>query len=291
MSTDRLSLRQKFSYGVGHVLNDLSASMWFSYLLIYLHRVVGIQSNLAGYMMLIGQVADGFSTVFVGVESDRTNGFFNYGQRKSWHLVGVIAVLMSFPFMFNLCIGCENTVQWALFVYYVPFIVIFQFGWASTQISHLSLIPSLTSIGTERVSLNAIRYAFTVTSNLFVYACAFFLFKYLEHDKSADDLGRGDANVFMYLAFIVIVVGLIFTLIFHLGTKEVSDIPSNTEAINSENNSSNDDESNDTQSIQNIPLCTYSTRKKLDLVGYFKYSRFYTVLFHFCIQINHESES
>ena len=30
---------QRFSYGVGHVLNDLTASMWFSYLLIYLQKV------------------------------------------------------------------------------------------------------------------------------------------------------------------------------------------------------------------------------------------------------------
>jgi len=34
-----LSMRQKLSYGVGHVLNDLCASMWFSYLLVFLHEV------------------------------------------------------------------------------------------------------------------------------------------------------------------------------------------------------------------------------------------------------------
>ena len=42
-------------------------------------------------------------------------------------------------------------------VYYAPFIVLFQFGWASTQISHLALIPELTSCVEEKMSLNAIR--------------------------------------------------------------------------------------------------------------------------------------
>ena len=49
-----LTIVKKLSYGVGHVLNDLTASMWFSYLLIYLHRVIGFPNNLSGYMMLIG---------------------------------------------------------------------------------------------------------------------------------------------------------------------------------------------------------------------------------------------
>lgn len=34
-----LSNWSRLSYGVGHVLNDLTASMWFSYLLLYLHEV------------------------------------------------------------------------------------------------------------------------------------------------------------------------------------------------------------------------------------------------------------
>jgi Na+/melibiose symporter-like transporter len=53
-TTDRLNLRRKLSYGLGHVPNDLVASMWFSYLLIYLDDVVNFRPALAGYMMLIG---------------------------------------------------------------------------------------------------------------------------------------------------------------------------------------------------------------------------------------------
>ena len=43
-------------------------------------------------------------------------------------------------------------------LYLAPFVVIFQFGWAAVQISHLSLIPSLTSDPHDRTELNAIRY-------------------------------------------------------------------------------------------------------------------------------------
>ena len=55
MRGDELSFAKKLSFGVGHILNDLSASMWFSYLLIYLHRVVVFSNTSSGYLMLLGK--------------------------------------------------------------------------------------------------------------------------------------------------------------------------------------------------------------------------------------------
>ena len=146
----------RLSYGVGHVLNDLCSAMWFSHLLVYFDKVVELSATEAGILLLIGQIVDGLATPVVGIESDSTS-ITNYGKRKLWHLGGTIAVVFTFPFIFNLCIGCENASRWSLFIYYVPFIVIFQTGWAAVQISHLSLIPELASTSDEKVILNALR--------------------------------------------------------------------------------------------------------------------------------------
>lgn len=39
---------RRLSYAVGHFLNDLCASMWFTYLLVFYHSVLGFQSSFAG---------------------------------------------------------------------------------------------------------------------------------------------------------------------------------------------------------------------------------------------------
>ncbi len=39
---------RKLSYAVGHFLNDLCASMWFTYLLVFYHSVLGFQNTYAG---------------------------------------------------------------------------------------------------------------------------------------------------------------------------------------------------------------------------------------------------
>ena len=45
---NKLLTLTKYSYGVGHVLNDLCASIWFSYLLVYFHNVLEFNNLYAG---------------------------------------------------------------------------------------------------------------------------------------------------------------------------------------------------------------------------------------------------
>uniref|UniRef100_A0A3Q3XRI0 Uncharacterized protein n=1 Tax=Mola mola TaxID=94237 RepID=A0A3Q3XRI0_MOLML len=225
MSNSKTSLPvlRKFSYAAGHFLNDLCASMWFTYLLVFYHSVLGFLNTNAGVLLLVGQIADGLCTPLIGYESDRVPGCGNYGKRKTWHLVGTMSVLLSFAFIFNQCLGCNaHTPQFASVTYFIPFIIIFQFGWAATQISHLSLIPELVTCEHAKVELTAYRYAFTVIANITVYAVAYLLF----HIQAGDDdllndaLGPVDIPIFRNLALIVLGIGAVFSLLFHLGTKE-----------------------------------------------------------------------
>ncbi|XP_067929572.1 major facilitator superfamily domain-containing protein 12-like isoform X2 [Watersipora subatra] len=253
-SVSRLPLVRKFSYGVGHVLNDLCASMWFTYLLIFYHQVLGMDNILAGNLLLLGQVADALATPFVGYESDRLNGCFGYGKRKSWHLLGSICVAASFIFVFSPELGVDPLTyvvgkDYTSLVYYAPFIVIFQFGWASTQISHLSLIPSLSNSEQEKLGLNSIRYAFTVIANLAVYLLAWFLLTQDLGTAATDSLTSAD---YLNLAIIVIATGALFSLIFHVGTKESIQATDERELMN-------------------------STRRQMRVLSWLKTAQFYTV--------------
>ena len=67
--------------------------------------------------------------------------------------------MCTFPLLFLQCIDCNsNTQEYVKFLYYAPLVVIFQFGWASTQINHLALIPDLTHNDGDKVTLNSLRY-------------------------------------------------------------------------------------------------------------------------------------
>ncbi|XP_069784841.1 major facilitator superfamily domain-containing protein 12a isoform X2 [Narcine bancroftii] len=214
-----LSICSRLSYAVGHFLNDLCASMWFTYLLVYYHTVLAINNYHAGILLLIGQITDGFCTPLIGFESDRTRGCGQYGKRKTWHLIGSTCVILSFPFIFNPPVGSsDNIPQWIKLVYFTPFIVIFQFGWASVQISHLSLIPELVANKHERVEITAFRNAFTVVANITVYAIAWVLFHFQAGGEN--NLGKQDIPLFRTLALAVVGLGFVSSLFFHIGTQE-----------------------------------------------------------------------
>lgn len=226
--TSVLPLTQRLGFSVGHFLNDLCSAVWFTYLLIYLQYVRQLSGQFAGLALLIGQVADGLATPFVGLESDRESRWsfcLSYGKRKSWHVFGTICVIFSFPMIFMQCVGCNQyTHPLAQLFYYSAFIIIFQFGWASVQISQLSLIPSLTPCSQERLQLNSWVYAWTVTANIVVYSVTWILLGH-SHEESTTDtqhkkVSPADADKFRNLVLIVVAVGAIFSAIFHIVVKE-----------------------------------------------------------------------
>lgn len=91
---------------------------------------------------------DAFVTPIFGLLVDR------YLKKKIWHIIGSFMVTMTFPVIFGGFAEPSNT---AVMLIYVVSIAVFQIGWAAVQISHLSMIPSLTNSLLSRADLTAIR--------------------------------------------------------------------------------------------------------------------------------------
>ena len=152
---ERLPLNQKLSFACGHVLNDLVGSAWFSYLLIFLTKVAGLSNPHAGYIVLSGQIFEALSNPIIGQICDRTVS--SYGRRKIWHLLGTLCVSITVPMIFMRCIGCEHSSASTKLGYYISLGLVFCFGWGSTQIGHLALIPEICRKTSEAIELSALR--------------------------------------------------------------------------------------------------------------------------------------
>lgn len=224
---------QKGSYAVGHVYNDVCASMWFTFLLIFYEQVVGFTEVASANLLLIGQIVDGIATPAVGYLSDRSNGFFCYSKRKSWHLLGTVLVTCSFPLVFH-GILFKNTEPGsvAAFMNYVPWICLFQIGWATVQINHLSLIPELADSDEGKNTLNSLRFGFLIASNIFVYIVLGLLLNQSSGENS--NLSSDDLGTFQNMALIVCGTGLLFTGIFHIGVREKNTKTQETMSVNNE---------------------------------------------------------
>ncbi|KAL1300183.1 hypothetical protein AAHE18_18G159800 [Arachis hypogaea] len=200
-----------FYYGMGHMLNDITAACWFTYLLLFLTDI-GLSPRDAAVVMLSGQVADGFATIFAGELIDR------FGHFKIWHAAGSILVAVSFSSVFGGCLPCKifgsnsKTFETAS---YSAFAAIFNVGWAATQVSHMSMVTCITLNSTSRVALASCRNAFTMVANLSLYGVALILFSVISGKTYA-----GVENQYRWIAYLSILIGCCFVGIFHLATKE-----------------------------------------------------------------------
>ncbi|KAF0726233.1 hypothetical protein Ae201684P_001310 [Aphanomyces euteiches] len=207
------------AYAVGHVLNDMCASSWFSYLLVFLNAVAGLSPVDSALVMFSGQIADGLATPLVGVLSDNSEGFpsIGFGRRKTWLTGGSVLVLVCFYLVFGASLPNlmeASPSRLTMVVYYCVGASLFNVGWAAVQVSHMAMVPELTPDDNVRCVLNSTRYAFTILSNVLV----FLVFLFLLHD--VEPLEVPDAKKFTLLTTVSLVVGGICTLWFLIGTTE-----------------------------------------------------------------------
>ncbi|KAK7814052.1 major facilitator superfamily domain-containing protein 12, partial [Quercus suber] len=105
--TKPLGRRSVIYYGMGHMLNDITAACWFTYLLLFLTDI-GLSPRDAAMVMLSGQVADGFTTILAGELIDR------FGHFKIWHAAGSVLVAVSFSSIANLSLYAVALIVFAV---------------------------------------------------------------------------------------------------------------------------------------------------------------------------------
>lgn len=184
-SRSTLSLLVKVGYGLGHVFNDLCATVWFSYTLLFLKDVLMMPGEAGSYMTL-GQIADAIFSALIGFLTDRIS------TKRTWHVVGTAIVALSFPMLFVM--QRDVLPYWGNLFYFSLFIALFQCGWATVQISHLAILPELSTTQTDRSELNSVRYCMSIVSNIVVFVMAWTVLKI--RDRSADQIGIEDFDKF-----------------------------------------------------------------------------------------------
>jgi Na+/melibiose symporter-like transporter len=141
-------------YSVGHIPNDMTASIWFTYLMILLGKVFNLPNGSCGLVMLVGQIADAIATPAAGLISDASHGcaLLRLGRRKWIYLLGATIVATSMFFMFGYCVPyilLTNPSQMIVTVYACVCAVVLNIGWAMANVCpHLhDFITSITQRG------------------------------------------------------------------------------------------------------------------------------------------------
>ena len=158
----RTPLLQRFSCAVGHVMNDITNQLIYSFRLVFFMKILGLSAANAGWLTLFGLLTMAVSSALAAFLVDKINIPLlsrKLGRRKSWHLFGTVIEVIVIPLHFSPCfLRPSDGGEWEKMIYVAMLNIILSFSFSLIEIGHLSIIPVIAKNQGEAVELNAWRF-------------------------------------------------------------------------------------------------------------------------------------
>ena len=144
---DRISNGQKFSYGLGAIVNNLLGGA-IGYMSIVLNVGLGMNPALVGTLQAIPRLTDAITDPVMGYISDKTRSRF--GRRRPYIFIGAILVGLIFALMWQLQPGRSEMFY---FRFFLVLSIIFYLAYTMFATPWVALGYELTSDYHERTRL------------------------------------------------------------------------------------------------------------------------------------------
>jgi GPH family glycoside/pentoside/hexuronide:cation symporter len=151
-----LATSLKIFYGSGDLVAGLAFNTLNFFYLYFLNTVVGMPAYLAGLVLLIGRVWDGFMDPVMGMIVDSTTS--KKGKHRFWMLVAIVPFALTFLLLWVRFPGN----QWVQFTVYSVLFLLFSTAFTMYNIPYGSMTADLTHDYNERTGLTAVRMVFSL---------------------------------------------------------------------------------------------------------------------------------
>jgi len=195
---DRLSMGQKFSYGLGSIVNNLLGGA-IGFMSIVLNVGLGINPALVGTLQAIPRLTDALTDPIMGYVSDKTRSRF--GRRRPYIFIGAICVGTIFALMWQLPAGHSEMFYFWFFlvgsIIFYMFYTVFATPW-------VALGYELTSDYHERTRLMAVMNFM----GQFAWISLPWFYAIMENDRLFSNSVEGARTLAIIIGIFVAIVGI-----------------------------------------------------------------------------------
>ncbi|MFH1460683.1 MAG: MFS transporter [Candidatus Omnitrophota bacterium] len=196
---DRISLMQKFFYGIGGLVNNLLGAA-VGCMAIVLNLGLGMNPAVVGTLMALPRLTDALTDPIMGYISDNTRSRF--GRRKPYIFFGAIFSGIIFALMWQLRIGYSESFY---FWYFLTVSIIFYLAYTVYATPWVALGYEMTPDYHERTRL----MGFSNWIGQFAWVIAPWFYKIMENDKWFSSNVEGARKLAIIVGAFVIVAGIL----------------------------------------------------------------------------------
>ena len=197
----KLTSREKYSYGIGAYGKDLACGIVYTFLMIYFTDVVGINPAFVGTLFLMARLWDAINDPIMGMIVDNTRSRF--GKFRPWIFIGTILNSVVLFLLFRKP-DLEGT---SLYLYYSVMYILWGMTYTIMDIPYWSMIPSFTSDSSERDKMSVIPRVFATIGGSTVNTFGLMLISFLGIGNNSIGyfrLGVGIAIIFVISTLITV---------------------------------------------------------------------------------------
>ena len=214
---NKLTFREKYSYGIGALGKDLAYAIVSTYLMVYFTDAVGLNPAFVGTLFLVARLWDAVNDPAMGMIVDNTRSKF--GKFRPWIFIGTVLNAVVIVFLFRK----PDLEGLPLYAYFSIMYILWGMTYTIMDIPYWSMIPALTSSKEEREQVAVIPRIFASTAWLIMGTFGLSIVKKL-----------GNGNVvkgYSSFAVVIAVTFIISAIITCLNVKERVETPKNAEKV------------------------------------------------------------
>ena len=214
---NKLTFREKYSYGIGALGKDLVYAIVATYLMVYFTDVIKLNPAFVGTLFLVARLWDAVNDPAMGMIVDNTRSKF--GKFRPWIFIGTVINAVVLVFLFRK----PDLEGLPLYAYFSIAYILWGMTYTIMDIPYWSMIPALTSSKEEREQVAVIPRIFASTAWLIIGTFGLLI---------VSKLGNGDATKgYSVFAVVIAVVFVITSIITCLNVKERVETPKNAEKV------------------------------------------------------------
>lgn len=202
MSDDRLSFKEKYSYGIGAIGKDMCCGIIFTYCMLYFTDVLKLSAAFVGTLFFLAKFWDAVNDLGMGMIVDNTNT--RWGKFRPWLAIGTIINAIVLVCLFTNW-GLSGT---SLYIFAAVMYIVWGMTYTIMDIPYWSMLPNLTSNPDERDRIAVIPRIFaSIGGSLLIGGFGLQIMDFLGKGNAQDGFTR-----FAWLIAIVFIVTIGITV-------------------------------------------------------------------------------